>query len=215
MGQLKIGHSHYVHIQKLSKQVTKVIQTPQILWRQWMENMMNSTRRQWALKCKHSTGSHMGYCAKKSSTHNHQCFLPLTWVYKLKCYPDGHPRKFKAWLCIKGDKQIKGIDYTDKYAPVVSWTTMQMLIIFDSLRAVAHKAGWFYQCLVQAKLKKTVYVELSKLYESPDGSDVVLKLNKSLYGLVQAPLCWCAHLREAWLDCWGLCTQWAGPISVL
>jgi len=35
----------------------------------------------------------------------------------------------KARLCVQGDKQIKGIDYTDKYAPVVSWTTVQMLMI--------------------------------------------------------------------------------------
>ena len=26
--------------------------------------------------------------------------LPLTWVYKLKRYPDGCPRKFKAQLCV-------------------------------------------------------------------------------------------------------------------
>ena len=55
--------------------------------------------------------------------------LPLTWVYKLKHYPDGRPRKFKARLCVRGDKQIKGIDYTDKYAPVVSWTTVRLLMI--------------------------------------------------------------------------------------
>jgi len=41
-----------------------------------------------------------------------------------------------------------------------------------------------------------VYCELPKLYESTDGSDVVLKLNKSLYGLVQALLCWYKHLRD-------------------
>jgi len=35
----------------------------------------------------------------------------------------------------------------------------------------------------------------SKMYESPDDTDVVLKLNKSLYGLVQAPLCWYSHVR--------------------
>ena len=48
----------------------------------------------------------------------------ITWVYKLKRYPDGCPTKFMARLCVQGDKQIEGIDYTDKYAPVVSWTTM-------------------------------------------------------------------------------------------
>jgi len=41
--------------------------------------------------------------------------LPLTWVFKLKHYPDGRPRKFKARLCIRGDKQVEGTNYTDKY----------------------------------------------------------------------------------------------------
>jgi len=66
--------------------------------------------------------------------------LLLTWVYKLKCYSDGHPRKFKAQLCVRGDKQIKGIGYTDKCAPVVSLTTMQCWLSNDS-REIAHKAG--------------------------------------------------------------------------
>jgi len=48
--------------------------------------------------------------------------LPLTLVYKIKHYPDGCPKKFKAQLCVRGDKKIKGIDYMDKYALVVSWT---------------------------------------------------------------------------------------------
>ena len=42
--------------------------------------------------------------------------LPLTWVYKLKRYPDGRPRKFKARLCVRGDKQVEGVDFTEKYA---------------------------------------------------------------------------------------------------
>ena len=53
----------------------------------------------------------------------------------------------------------------------------------------------FTNASAQVKLKETVYVELPKMFESPDGSDVVLKHNKSLYGLVQAPLCWYANLR--------------------
>jgi len=48
----------------------------------------------------------------------------------------------------------------------------------------------FTNAFAQTKLKETFYVELPKMFESPDGTDVVLKLNKSLYGLVQAPLCW-------------------------
>jgi len=54
----------------------------------------------------------------------------------------------------------------------------------------------FINAFAQAKLNETVYVELPKIFESPDGSDSVLKLNKSLYGFMQTPLCWYSHLRE-------------------
>jgi len=54
----------------------------------------------------------------------------------------------------------------------------------------------FTNAIAQAKLKETVYVKLPRMFESPDDTDVVLKLSKSLYGLVQAPLCWYSYLRE-------------------
>jgi len=41
-----------------------------------------------------------------------------------------------------------------------------------------------------------MYVALPSMYISPNGLKMVLKLNKSLYGLVQAPLSWYNHLME-------------------
>jgi len=122
--------------------------------------------------------------------------LPLTWVYKLKRYPDGRPRKFKARLCVRGDKQVEGIDYTDKYAPVVNWSTVRLLMILTVREKLYTRLVDFTNAFAQANLKEAVYCELPRLYESRDGSDTVLKLNKSLYGLVQAPLCWYKHLRD-------------------
>jgi len=48
----------------------------------------------------------------------------------------------------------------------------------------------FTNAFAQATLAESVYVEIPKMFESVSGEDTVLKLNKSLYGLVQAPLCW-------------------------
>ena len=47
--------------------------------------------------------------------------LPSTWDFKIKRYPDGRLRKFKAQFCARGDRQVEGIYYVEKYAPVVSW----------------------------------------------------------------------------------------------
>ena len=54
--------------------------------------------------------------------------LPTTWAFKIKRYPDGRLRKFKARFCVRGDKQIEGVNYNDKYAPVVAWSTVRILM---------------------------------------------------------------------------------------
>jgi len=119
--------------------------------------------------------------------------LLLTWVNKLKRYLD---RKFKARLCVQGDKQVEGVDYTDKYAPVVQWSTVRAMLILRGRVKVHTRLVDFTNAFAQAKLKETVYVKLPQTYKSTDGSNVVLKLNKLLYGLVQVPLCWYMHLRK-------------------
>ena len=49
--------------------------------------------------------------------------IRLTWAFKLKCYPYGLIKKFKARFCARGDMQLEGIDFFEMYAPVVQWTT--------------------------------------------------------------------------------------------
>jgi len=58
----------------------------------------------------------------------------------------------------------------------------------------------FTNAFAQANLKEEVYVELPRMFDSPNGPETVLKLNKSLYGLVQAPLSWYNHLTNGLED---------------
>jgi len=41
------------------------------------------------------------------------------WAFKLKRFPDGLIKKFKARFCARGDQQLEGIDFFETYAPVV------------------------------------------------------------------------------------------------
>jgi hypothetical protein len=126
--------------------------------------------------------------------------LPSTWALKIKRYPDGNKRKSKARFCVRGDKQIAGVDYFESYAPVASWSTIRMVMNLAVQRGWATRQVDFSNAFVQAELKEEVYVELPEMFRdehnhgSKDG--VVLKLNKSLYGLVQAPLSWYNHLQK-------------------
>ena len=54
-------------------------------------------------------------------------------AFKLKHFPDGLIKKFKARFCARGDQQLEGIDFFETYAPVVQWTSVQMMLILEIL----------------------------------------------------------------------------------
>ena len=134
---------------------------------------------------------------KRSTLPKDTNVLPGTWAFKIKRLPDGTLRKFKARFCVRGDKQIEGIDYFEKYAPVVSWSTVRLVMSIALQRGWATKQIDFENAFVQATLKEDVYIRCPPMFE-PDGdggTEYVMKLDKSLYGLVQAPLAWYDHLQ--------------------
>ncbi len=57
--------------------------------------------------------------------------LQSIWAFKIKCFPDGLIKKFKAYFCACGYQQLEGIDFFKTYAPVVLWTTMRLLLILE------------------------------------------------------------------------------------
>jgi hypothetical protein len=126
--------------------------------------------------------------------------LLSTWALKIKRYPDGSMRKNKAWFCVRGDKQIAGVDCFESYAPVASWSTVRMVMNLAIQRGWATCQVDFSYAFVQGDLKEEVYVELPEMCRDDQNhghkDGVVLKLNKSHYGLVQAPLSWYNHLQK-------------------
>ncbi|MGH3053412.1 MAG: reverse transcriptase domain-containing protein [Gaiellaceae bacterium] len=124
--------------------------------------------------------------------------LPSTWAFKIKRYPDGRFRKFKGRFCVRGDKQVEGVDYFEKYAPVVQWPTVRMMLCMAAHLGLATRQIDFSNAFVQAMLNEDVYIQAPRYFRAPPGDpEFVLKLNKSLYGLVQAPLYWSNHLKDA------------------
>ncbi len=59
--------------------------------------------------------------------------LPSTWAFKCKRFPDGRVRKLKARFCVRGDRQVEGVDFFDTFAPVVNWTTVRLMLILSAI----------------------------------------------------------------------------------
>ncbi len=113
--------------------------------------------------------------------------LPSTWAFKIKRYPDGSVKKFKARFCARGDRQLEGVDYFETWAPVVQWSTIRVVLI------IALKLGYCSaQCDITAAFIHALLPDDEEIYvQQPRGfthkPDHVLRLRRSLYGLKQAP----------------------------
>ncbi|MCH79928.1 reverse transcriptase [Trifolium medium] len=108
--------------------------------------------------------------------------IAVKWIYKLKYLPDGTIAKYKARLVAKGFLQKHGIDFKEIFAPVARIETSAFL---------------------NGKLEEKVYIEQPQGFIVKGKEDHVLKLNKALYGLRQAPRAWnmrIAHGRSKHIE---------------
>ena len=131
---------------------------------------------------------------KRSEVPQGKHVIPGTWALKIKRFPGGRLRKFKGRFCARGDRQVEGVDYFEKWAPTVSWATVRILLCLTLSQGWVTKQVDFSNAFVQATLKKDVYVSLPEGFEMEGGANpssaYASQLDKHLYGLVQSPMYW-------------------------
>jgi hypothetical protein len=110
--------------------------------------------------------------------------LPSTWAFKCKRFPDGRVRKLKARFCVRGDRQVEGVDFFDTFAPVVNWTTVRLMLILSAILGLSTHQVDYTAAFAHAPMDEDVYVDMPRGF-SEQGK--ILKLKKSLYGLKQSP----------------------------
>ena len=123
--------------------------------------------------------------------------LPSTWAFKIKRYPDGRVKKFKARFCARGDQQQEGIDYFETWAPVVQWSTVRIVMTLAvKLNLIS------VQCDITAAfihgrvpVTETIYVHQPRGFHGGNG-DEVLSLKRTLYGLKQSPRYFFSYISE-------------------
>ncbi|XP_074352312.1 uncharacterized protein LOC141691472 [Apium graveolens] len=134
------------------------------------------------------------------------------WIFKTKYKADGSIDKHKGRLVILGCHQKPGEDFSEIFAHVVKLTTVRTLL------AVAAKENWFTfqmnvsNAFLHVELSENVYMKLPQGYNTVGSrlttnmvvtkspSHMVCKLNKSLYGLRQAPRLWFFKLSSTLLQ---------------
>lgn len=92
--------------------------------------------------------------------------LPGTWAYKVKRYPDGWIKKCKARLCVRGDKQVDGVDVLDTYAPVLQWSAVGLMMTMTNMMDLKSIQVDCNNAFAQARLKELAYVKIPKAFSA-------------------------------------------------
>ncbi|CEL60459.1 Retrovirus-related Pol polyprotein from transposon TNT 1-94 OS=Nicotiana tabacum PE=2 SV=1 [Rhizoctonia solani AG-1 IB] len=131
------------------------------------EALSGPDAKEWwkAMEKEVSTFEKMDTCKLTSLPPGHKA-IGNAWVLTLKRNADGTPARYKGRLVAQGFSQRPGIDFDETFAPVL-----------DVNSAYLH-----------AKVNEELYMQQIPYFK--DGTDRVLKLKRSIYGLKQAGRMW-------------------------
>ena len=106
--------------------------------------------------------------------------MKCKWVLEIK--RDG---RFRARLVACGYSQIPGLDYELSYSPVVSDETIRILLVVGMVLGYIAKLVDVSTAFLHGDLKDTeIYMDCPPGMKHKE--DECLRLNKSIYGLVQS-----------------------------
>eukprot|EP00171_Calliarthron_tuberculosum_P019463 IDg19463t1 len=129
--------------------------------------------------------------------------LPSHIVLRIKRNELGHPIRFKARIVVGGNHQVKGKDFESVYSPVVSFTTVLIVL------ALAEQYSWetmqvdLTLAFLNGDIDRLIYV--AHPFNAPASlkRNVYYELQAALYGLKQAPLQWFLKLRHTLVELFG------------
>ena len=110
------------------------------------------------------------------------------WVFNIKRNENGEIDRYKARVVALGYRQTHGVDYMENYSPVANMNSIRVFSAY-----CCHIGAYTHQFdadtgSLNGNLKEEVYVFPPKGFKI--GSNKVLKLSRSHYGLKHAASTW-------------------------
>ena len=163
----------------------------------WNQAMMHENKEEFlkAADAEIRALEEQGTWVEDLKTNATKRIVPTQWVFRIKRNPDGQQKKIKGRLCLRGDLQ----EYEgETFSPVASWSTVRAFLVISAVLKRVTCTIDFSNAFVQSPLPpdEPVWMHVPRGYRSPKGPDYCLKLVKSLYGHVVAPLLWYKHISS-------------------
>jgi hypothetical protein len=124
------------------------------------------------------------------SPSSSQHVIGCRWVFKLKRNTDGSVARFKARLVAKGNHQQAGLDFDETFSPVVKPATVRLVLSLAAQYSWSLRQLDVSNAFLHGSLKEHVFMRQPPGFVDPHHSSHVCLLQKSIYGLRQAPRAW-------------------------
>ena len=125
---------------------------------------------------------------KQVARPNDKLVIGTKMIYKRKIGQDGKVKKYKCRLVAQGFWQEEGVHYTEKYSPTPSTAPIRMLLAIAAAKDGELRHFNAEQAFLKADIDEEIYIEIPEEFQEFPGA--VGRLNKAIYGLVQAWRYW-------------------------
>lgn len=115
------------------------------------------------------------------SLPSHRTAIGCRWIFKIKQNVDGSLNHYKSRLVAKGSHKKQGFNFSKTFSTIVKPTTIRMVLL------IVVSKGWdIFQLDVKNVFLNGSLNEEINMLQPPgfeQGSNLVCKLHKALYGL--------------------------------
>jgi hypothetical protein len=112
------------------------------------------------------------------------------WVFKHKLHPDGSLDRYKARWVVRGFTQRAGVDFQETFTPVVKPATVRTVLTIAASKQWPTRQLDVSNAFLHGYLDEYVLCQQPVGFVDPGRPQAVCRLDKSLYGLRQAPRAW-------------------------
>lgn len=118
------------------------------------------------------------------------------WIYKKKTDANGNVTVYKARLVAKGFSQVQGVDYDETFSPVVMFKSVRIMLAIAAFYDYEIWQMDVKTAFLNGFLKEELYMMQPEGCVDPKNANKVCKLQRSIYGLVQASRSWNKRFDE-------------------
>jgi len=112
------------------------------------------------------------------------------WIWTHKHRADGTLDRYKTRWVLQGFTQQPGVDYDETFSPVVKPATVRTVLSLAISRSWPVHQLDVKNAFLHGTLSETVYCSQPAGFVDYSRPNMVCQLNKSLYGLKEAPRAW-------------------------